>query len=89
MTLTKLKLQESFNEIINALNILKDDEALPKNIKTKIDNIIIILSEECDLSSKVGRSLHTLDEIAEDLNIQPFIRTQIWNISSMLEKLNQ
>ena len=84
MTLTKVKLAESFKEIIEALNNLKTDDALPKNIKIKI----VTLDEDSDLSSKVGKSLHTLDEISEDLNIQPFIRTQIWNISSMLEKLN-
>jgi uncharacterized protein (UPF0147 family) len=88
MTISKLKLQESVGEISQVLNALKDDEGLPKNIKAKIDEIIIALADDTDLSAKVGKSLHTLDEISEDLNIQPFIRTQIWNVSSMLEKLN-
>jgi len=88
MTINKLKLQESVGEISQVLNALKDDEGLPKNIKAKIDEIIIALADDTDLSAKVGKSLHTLDEISEDLNIQPFIRTQIWNVSSMLEKLN-
>lgn len=88
MTVSKLKLQESVGEITKALSILKDDEGLPKNIRAKIDEIIIALTDDTDLSSKVGKSLHTLDEISEDMNIQPFIRTQIWNVSSMLEKLN-
>lgn len=79
---------EKLNEVMQALNTLKEDEAVPKNIKAKIDEIIATLNDSCDLSSKVGKSLHTLDEISEDLNIQPFIRTQIWNVSSMLEKLN-
>jgi len=88
MSISKSKLQESFDEIIQALNTLKEDEALPKNVKTKIDSITAVLNEDSEISSRVGRSLHILDEIAEDLNIQPFIRTQIWNISSLLEKLN-
>ena len=88
MTQSKLKLQESVTEITQALSTLKDDEGLPKNIKAKIDDIIVALTDDTDLSAKVGKSLHTLDEISEDLNIQPFIRTQIWNVSSMLEKLN-
>jgi uncharacterized protein (UPF0147 family) len=87
MTATKAK-QESVNDITQALNQLKEDEAVPKNIKAKIDEIIHNLNEDSDISTKVGKSLHTLDEISEDLNIQPFIRTQIWNVSSMLEKLN-
>ena len=88
MTISKVTLQESVNDIIQALTSLKEDDALPKNIKIKIDEIISNLNNETDISAKVGKSLHTLDEVSEDLNIQPFIRTQIWNISSMLEKLN-
>ena len=88
MAISKVKFQENLDEIISALNSLKEDEALPKNVKAKIDSINNILSEDSEVSSRVGRSLHILDEIAEDLNIQPFIRTQIWNISSMFEKLN-
>ncbi|MGV8151206.1 MAG: UPF0147 family protein [Candidatus Woesearchaeota archaeon] len=88
MTTNKAKLQEKIDEITKAVNSLKDDESVPKNIKAKLDGIIINLSEEGEISLKVGKSLHVLDEISEDLNIQSFIRTQIWNISSMLEKLN-
>jgi len=28
-----------------------------------------------------------LDEVSDDNNIQPYTRTQIWNIASMLEAL--
>ena len=80
---------EQLQDILKALDALKEDEAVPKNIKAKIDEIISILNSQEELSSQVGKSLIILDETSEDLNIQPFIRTQIWNISSMLEKLNQ
>jgi uncharacterized protein (UPF0147 family) len=84
----KVKLQESVNEVITALENLKNDESVPKNIKAKIDDIVAGLRDDSDVSSKVGKSLHVLDEISEDLNIPAFIRTQVWNVSSMLEKLN-
>jgi uncharacterized protein (UPF0147 family) len=87
--LNKTKLKERLQEIISSLNSLKNDEGLPKNIKAKIDTIISELNtDDNEVSAKVGKALHILDEISEDLNIQPFIRTQIWNISSMFEKLN-
>lgn len=88
MAINKIKLQENIDEIAKAVNNLKEDESVPKNIKAKLDTILVNLTEDSELSLKVGKSLHILDEISEDLNIQPFIRTQIWNISSMLEKLN-
>lgn len=89
MSKHKEQLKEQVNDIIQALTALKEDDGVPKNVRSKIDTIISDLNDESDLSSKVGKSLHSLDEISEDLNIPPFIRTQIWNISSMLEKLNQ
>jgi uncharacterized protein (UPF0147 family) len=89
MKKTKEQLKQEFDEIIGALTSLKEDEGVPKNVRAKIDNIIAELNTDNELSLKVGKSLHTLDEISEDLNLPAFIRTQIWNVSSMLEKLNQ
>jgi uncharacterized protein (UPF0147 family) len=88
MTIAKIKLQQSIEEIISALDNLKNDEGVPKNIKSRIENIMTALQEDTEISSKVGKSLQILDEISDDMNIPPFIRTQIWNVSSMLEKLN-
>jgi len=89
MVKSKEAIKHQCEEIIEALTALKEDEGVPKNVRIKIDSIIRSLNDESELSMKVSKSLHNLDEISEDLNIPPFIRTQIWNISSMLEKLNQ
>ncbi|MEM4637874.1 MAG: UPF0147 family protein [Candidatus Woesearchaeota archaeon] len=88
MTRNKAKIQESINEVLSIINFLKEDDTVPKNVKSKLDIIVSNLNEECELSLKVSKCLHILDEISEDLNLQPFIRTYIWNISSILEKLN-
>jgi uncharacterized protein len=82
------QIQHQCEDIVQALTNLKNDDGVPKNVRSKIDMIISDLKEDTDLSLKVGKSLHNLDEISEDLNLPPFIRTQIWNISSMFEKLN-
>lgn len=89
MTLSKLKLQENIDEITKAVTALREDESVPKNIKIKLESISEMLIEETEISMRVSKCLHLLDEISEDLNIPSFIRTQIWNVSSMLEKLNQ
>ncbi|MFA5796849.1 MAG: UPF0147 family protein [Candidatus Woesearchaeota archaeon] len=85
----KQKFQEESLKIIEALNMLKDDESVPKNVKAKIVEILLTIKDDTDPQMKMGKALHTLDEISEDLNLQPFIRTQVWNISSMLETLNK
>jgi uncharacterized protein len=88
MSKNKELVKQQCEDIISALTALKNDEGVPKNVRSKIETIISHLHDDSELSLKVGKSLHNLDEISEDLNLPPFIRTQIWNISSMLEKLN-
>ncbi|MBU1201317.1 MAG: UPF0147 family protein [Nanoarchaeota archaeon] len=78
-----MKLQEA----ICSLEELKEDSMVPKNVKLKISGIIQELKTDKDQSLKVNKSLSDLDEICEDMNIPPFIRTQLWGVTSMLEKI--
>jgi len=73
-------------EIISALTELLEDTTVPKNIKTRVENAINALKED-DVSIGVDKALQELDEAADDVNIQPYTRTQIWGIVSMLEKI--
>ncbi|RMF55646.1 hypothetical protein D6745_01470 [Candidatus Woesearchaeota archaeon] len=76
-----------FDEVIKALKELCEDPLVPKNVKVKLQNTINSLNDDCELSIKVDRALNELDEISSDANIEPFTRTQIWNIVSLLESL--
>ncbi len=74
------------DEVISALSELLEDTTVPKNIKTGVENAIKALKED-DVSIGVDKALQELDEAADDVNIQPYTRTQIWGIVSMLEKI--
>ena len=77
-----------FSEVTGMLEELKDDAAVPKNVKIKIDSIMGVLNGDSDTSIKLNKALHELDEIANDANLQSYARTQIWNIVSVLEKVS-
>ena len=77
---------KNVDEIISALSELVEDTTVPKNIKTRVENAIKALKED-DVSIGVDKALQELDEAADDVNIQPYTRTQIWGIVSMLEKI--
>jgi uncharacterized protein (UPF0147 family) len=79
--------EKQVEDIIKALDDLSEDTAIPKNIKLKIQNITNTLKEKTDVSIKVSKALGELDEIADDANMEPYIRTQIWSIVSHLEKI--
>ncbi len=82
-----MKNDKEIEGIVEALNSLVDDPSVPKNVKTTVEKIVSILGENVDLSIKVNKALHELDEVSNDTNLQSFTRTQIWNIVSMLEKM--
>lgn len=74
-----------FNEVKEALEMLKEEEGIPKSLKTKVDNIITILNNEEEAQEiRVHKVEAILDEISSDSSLQPFIRTQIYHIISLL-----
>ena len=76
-------------DIIDVLLEVSDDNTVPKNVKAKMDIVVKILNDEaCELSVRVNKALNEFEEIADDANMQAYTRTQIWNIVSLLEKLN-
>lgn len=73
-------------EVLNEFKKIIDDEHVPKNIKSKINELISMLGDnETTPECKANRALQELDEISEEANIPDHIRTQIWSIVSLLE----
>ena len=76
------------DNVVSVLSELLEDSTVPKNVKSKIQEIIGSLNDnKTDLSLRINKALNVLDEISDDNNIQPYTRTQIWNIASLLESL--
>ena len=69
------------------LSELKEDVTVPRNVRLKIEKIIEILKEKKEMQIKISKALNELEEIAGDVNLQSYTRTQIWGIVSILEKL--
>ena len=73
-------------EVITALTELEEDNTIPRNVKIKLGEIKSDLQGEGDEKLKVNKALNVLESMSEDSNMQPYTRTQIWNIVSLLEK---
>lgn len=82
-------MSEEINNIIETLQELEEDATVPKNVRLKIQNIINSLKEDTEKTIKISKALNELDEIADDVNLQSYTRTQIWNVVSVLEKINK
>ena len=85
--MNNLKMDDKeIEDVIGILNELREDITVPKNVRIKIEKIINSLKESAKPLIKINEALNDLDEIAADVNLQPYTRTQIWNIISTLEK---
>ncbi|MBW6461983.1 MAG: UPF0147 family protein [DPANN group archaeon] len=74
------------DNIVTALTEIKDDKRVPRNVRSSLQETIGELTcENENISIKLNTAISILDDINNDTNIQPFTRTQIWNIVSMLE----
>ena len=73
------------NEILSVVSQIEQDSTVPKNVKTKIKEIIAILQQDLDAAVRSNKILQELDDIADDPNMPAYTRTQIWSIVSALE----
>ena len=78
---------KDIQEIMEGLELIEQDFDVPKNVRIKIKNTILILSneQESNVGLKIDRSLQELGDIAEDPNLPQNTRMQIWSVVSRLE----
>lgn len=74
-------------DMIELITELQDDSTVPRNVKDKLVLCLDCLQEGCEMSLRIDKVRGVLEEVSEDANLQSYTRTQIWNITSMLERL--
>lgn len=80
--------ENKLGEIINALEVIEKDRAIPKNVREGIKNSMQVLREEhIKTAVKINRSLQELEELSDNPNTPIYTRTQLWNIVSLLESV--
>ena len=79
--------EKELEQVIEALEELKEDTTIPRNIRLRIEEIIQYLKDGSDISIKINKAFNELDEIANESNIPSYTRTQIWSIVSLLERV--
>jgi len=75
------------DNVVNSLNEIQADATVPRNVRMRIESIANTLREKAEVSIRINKAVNELDELANDVNLQSYTRTQIWNAMSVLEKL--
>lgn len=78
-------MNDNIKQAIDILLELEDDPSIPKNVRMQFKAILEILRSGEDFSIKLSKVFQILEEITEDPNLDPYTRTQIMNVSGILE----
>lgn len=74
---------------IQRMEDLKEDDRIPSNVKNAIDRCLAALQDDDeDLSVRINTATSILDEVSNDPNLAQHTRTEVWNIASTLESVD-
>jgi uncharacterized protein (UPF0147 family) len=77
---------EDMTNVLEILSSIQEDNTVPNNVRTKVQNTISCLKNDDDsVEVSVDKAIQCLDELSNDSNIPMFTRTQIWSAISALE----
>jgi len=79
----------SMDEVNSMLDEVNDDRTVPRNIRNMIAQAKEALNTKQEIAVKISTAIAILDDVANDSNIPTYTRTQIWNVVSMLEVMNE
>jgi len=79
-----MKNLNDFKDLLS--EIIEDEGSLPKNVILKLKNIFEEIENIENIDQSINNAKDILALVSEDPNIDSFSRTQIWNLSSMLEE---
>lgn len=80
----------SLNEAIEIINEICEEQGMPRNVKDVLSEVKAILQNESqEISIVLDEAKQKISDLSEDPNLQTFSRTQIWNLSSALEEVQQ
>ena len=77
------------DEINQFLDEINEDRTVLRNIRTLVQEAKGHLNGKQELPVRINSAISILDEVSNDSNIPIYTRTQIWNIVSMLEVMNE
>ncbi len=77
---------DKFGEITSIVDDLYNEKRIPKNIRSVIEEVLKVLKgPEHSNTVKLSTAVSMLEEACNDPNIPPHLRTEMWNVISILE----
>jgi uncharacterized protein (UPF0147 family) len=75
----------SIDEVQQLLDLILQDGAISKNIREILNEIKEELGDEKNIALKINAALQKTEDLSLDPNLSADIRTQLWNLATLLE----
>ncbi len=75
----------SIDEVQQLLDLILQDGAISKNIREILNEIKEELCDEKNIALKINAALQKTEDLSLDPNLSADIRTQLWNLATLLE----
>ncbi|TFF99280.1 MAG: hypothetical protein EU541_05295 [Promethearchaeota archaeon] len=84
----KDKVEEAFENVEKLLNAMIKDRAVPRNIKRIAQKGIDQLNNEDESPGVISSNIiYLVDDLSQDPNIPFHVRTNVYRVMSLLEKI--
>lgn len=81
---------KGIDKVKKAIDAMLSDKLLPKSVVAKLNTCTGILNNKKEeMQLKINKVHDILNEITEDSNLPAFVKTQVWNIASILETIDE
>lgn len=74
-------------DVISLLDSIINDRGVPKNVKSSVEESLVILRNPKANNVKFAETVSILDEVTNDPNLSVYTRTVLWDAVSKLEAL--
>lgn len=78
---------EKIQQVINAAEGMLEEGNLSKNVTEGLKQLVAVLKKSDDVSLVKEKCLHELESLSNNENLDSYIRTQLWDLVALLERL--
>ena len=80
----------TLESVLQRMRDMSEKDGVPSNVSDMLERAMDELQDEDrEMSVRVNSALSILDQISNDPNIKQHTRTEIWNLASKVESLNE
>ncbi|RLI85686.1 MAG: hypothetical protein DRP01_05665 [Archaeoglobales archaeon] len=81
-------MEDVLEAVLDTLDRIIQDDSVPRNVRRVASEIKKnLLNDKENIAIKAATAISTLEDLSSDPNLPMHVRTLIWNLSSLLEKL--